>query len=218
LPKPFHIAGWIESIGDIMKLVYRGSLRYLEQLPKGDLPENAVKINESLTTQQLKNTSYLYFIPPGIFIGLILLVGHLLHGDLRFGIDWLRGAIGLGIFAVAFFLHEFLHAICAPWRAEVGWYFIPVQWSLFIHTTAPMSKARFITMSLFPNILLGVVPLIVWVVFPFDPMVSTILLLAAGLMTMSGFSDYMNAAHAWRQMPSGSKHQLSGFNYYWFMP
>ncbi|MCL1787401.1 MAG: DUF3267 domain-containing protein [Defluviitaleaceae bacterium] len=82
----------------------------------------------------------------------------------------------------------------------------------------PISKARFIWLSLFPNIVLGWLPLAVWAFMPFHPVLSNGLFVFGMLATVCGAGDYYNAYNAARQMPKGSMQQLSGMNSYWFMP
>ena len=201
-----------------MKLTYKGIFKDMEQLPKGKLPENAVKFNEPNDMKELEATLHIYLAPPLIAIALAVIVAFLLHGGLRFSFGLWPILVGLGLSFASLIIHEILHAICVPWGARVELYIAPSKGMLFVHTTAPISKARFIFMSLFPNILLGWIPLIIWVVVTLNPVAGTALFIYAITMTLSGCGDYMNSINAWRQMPRGSMQQLSGFNSYWFMP
>ncbi|MCL2003932.1 MAG: DUF3267 domain-containing protein, partial [Oscillospiraceae bacterium] len=91
----------------------------------------------------------------------------------------------------------------------------PKQLSLFVTSTQPITKARYIFMSLFPNLVFGWLPLAVWmVVLPYN----SDLLTFAVFSILFGIGDYMNVFNAVRQMPKGSMQQLSGFNSYWFIP
>ena len=111
---------------------------------------------------------------------------------------------------VALLPHEFLHAIC--FKEDVYLYYSPTRLILFVHGTESMSKARFVFLSLLPNIVFGFVPFIIFMIKP-----SLIWLAALGLMGIAmGFGDYINVFNALTQMPNGAKTYLYGFHSYWY--
>ncbi|MPN54176.1 hypothetical protein SDC9_201845 [bioreactor metagenome] len=114
--------------------------------------------------------------------------------------------------------HEFLHAVCFGKDAEVDLYISVKNLLIFVVSTHPISKARFIFLSLCPNLVFGWLPLLVWAVLPYNEAYSNILYSFSLICVMLGVGDYLNVFNAIRQMPKGSMQQLSGFHSYLFMP
>lgn len=108
-------------------------------------------------------------------------------------------------------IHELLHAIC--FKEDVYYYTNLKQGLVFIIGTEGMSKSRFILMSLLPNIVLGAIPYIIFLLFPSNVFLGLFGLLCIG----SGFGDYINVFNALTQMPKGSKTYLNGFHSYWYI-
>ena len=77
-----------------------------------------------------------------------------------------------------------------------------------------MTKGRFVLMSLLPNIVLGLVPYILFFFFPQEILLA---MFAAGNLA-AGAGDYIHVYHALTQMPKGSLTYMSGIHSYWYMP
>jgi hypothetical protein len=123
-------------------------------------------------------------------------------------------ALGLAsIFTLlVLFPHEIIHAIC--FKEDVYLFTNLKQGLLFVVGPEDMSKARFIFMSLLPNIILGIIPYLVFLVNP-----NLAVLGAFGAFNIaSGAGDYLNVFNAITQMPRGSRTYLHHFNSYWYMP
>lgn len=121
---------------------------------------------------------------------------------------------GLGLAAALSMLtlipHEFLHALC--FKEDVYLYFNFSKFLVFVHGTESMSKSRFIFMSLLPNLVFGVLPLILFFI-----KTDWYLLGAFGAFCLSmGFGDYINVFNAAKQMPKGARTYLDGFHSYWY--
>ena len=202
----------------MMKLRYMGVCKDMTKLPTSELPENAVKFVEPESKEAIEKAMLSFLIPSFLVIGLALLIGFLLHGNINITIDfsyWWVLPIIIVFSLVAMIVHEFLHAICFGKGSEVDLYVTSSL--LFVHSMTPISKRRFIFMCLLPNVVLGLIPLIVWVFVPMPIAMGTILFAFASIMLLSGCGDYMNSFNAYRQMPKGSMQQLSGMNSFWFM-
>jgi hypothetical protein len=197
-----------------MKLVYGGIFKNNEQLPKGELPENAVKFVEPNDMTMVMLVAMIFAIPAGLLIIGFMAISHLLHGEVN-----ARGSlVGVAAAILAILPHELLHAVAFGKSAEVTLFLAPKQFAAFVTSTHPVTKARFIFMSLLPNLVFGFIPLSVWTVLPYNEAYSPILFSFSVLMILCGVGDYMNVFNAARQMPKGSLQQLSGINSYWFMP
>jgi len=197
-----------------VKLVYKGSFRDYECLPKGNLPKNAVKFKEADNLIELNLLACIFIIPVGLAIALFIWGSYLLHSSLTIHIS----AVGAFLFLLAIPVHEVLHAICFGKDAEVEMYFAPKALAAFVVSTHPVSKARFIFLSLFPNVVLGWLPLLIWMLLPYNAAFSNHLFAFAIFGALAGVGDYLNVFNAVCQMPKGSIQQMSGFNSYWYMP
>lgn len=197
-----------------MKLVFKGKYVNEEQLPRGELPANAVRFIEPETPAELNVKAALFIIPPMILVAAIIILAFTLHANITLGLSWW----GVLLAFIAMVPHEMLHAVCFPKDATVQMYYSLKNMMMFVASIAPVSKKRFIWMSFCPNFILGWLPLIIWAVFPNVPVLSDIILPFAAMNIFFGAGDYMNMYNAWRQMPKGSWTQLSGFHSYWFMP
>ena len=203
-----------------MKLVYKGVLKSEDQLPLGQLPENAVMFKEPTSMDALAGA----LLKPVVALSVLVILFYIAislwrHWDSpleMWGLFSLPSLLGLALFIPAMIVHEFLHAIWFGKRHVVELY---VSLNFFmVVCVEPISKARFIWLSLFPNIVLGWLPLVAWAFMPFHPVFSNALFVFAMLATVCGVGDYYNVYNAAKQMPKGSMQQLSGMNSYWFMP
>jgi len=85
---------------------------------------------------------------------------------------------------------------------------------LFVVGPEAMTKTRYIFMSLFPNIVFGLIPYIIGMLNP-----SSTWLLSWGVLSLSmGAGDYYNVYNAITQMPKGAMTYLHKFNSYWYIP
>ena len=88
------------------------------------------------------------------------------------------------------------------------------QGTMFVVGPENMSKFRFCFMSLFPCLILGVIPYIVFLINP-----NLVTLGTMGAISMASCAgDFYNVFNAITQMPKGAKTYLCGMNSYWFMP
>lgn len=195
-----------------MHLIVGGHYREESQLPIGDLPENAVRFIEPETPEKLAVAAVKYMLLSLLIAGAAIGAAVLLHGGIRFSVNLFGFVLPLLLIVP----HELLHAVCFPKDAEVELFWSIKSGMAFVVSTAPVSKTRFILLSLCPNLVLGWLPLLVWMRYPEVLGLSGMLLPTALIMIASGCGDYLNVYHAMTQMPKGSIQQLSGFHSYWY--
>ena len=116
------------------------------------------------------------------------------------------------LFLIGLFPHELLHAIC--FKEDVYLYTNFSHGMLFVAGPEDMSKSRFIFMSLLPNIVLGFIPYLIFVINPNW----TLLGIFASINISAGSGDYLNVFNAITQMPKGARTYLHHFNSYWYIP
>lgn len=187
-----------------MKLIYEGKFNGdIDTLPHGEHQPNAVKFKEADSPKKLAII--------GNSIALVLtaaaLIGFCLRSDLKF-----FGFFGALLSLLTLFPHEILHALC--FKGEVHLYINLSKGMLFVVGPEVMSKKRFVFMSMLPNLILGFLPYILFMIFPR----LTVLGVMGAFNIGAGAGDYYNVFHALTQMPKGAKTYMYKFNSYWFMP
>lgn len=198
-----------------IKLIYKGNFKGEEYLTKADLPSNSVKFIEPETAEELSKTSMIFLIPCAILIGIIVFMSINHHN--QFNYDNKYFFLSLLLSFATILPHEILHEICFGKDAEVELYVSLKNMMAFVVSTKPISKRRFIFLSLLPNIVFGWIPLLIWAFMPYNAVVSNILLPFSIICISFGVGDYLNVWNAMRQMPKNSMQVLSGFNSYWYI-
>ena len=175
----------------------------IESLPKREHEEGAVMFKEP--TDMKKFSLYMNI---GAFILMFLLIGltSLIVGEFTFD-TW-----GCLLAIVCMVPHEFLHAL--GFKGDVYMYSNLKQGTMFVVGPEDMSKSRFITLSLLPFLVLGIIP---YTIFLFNPNLVTLGTMGA-ISIASCAGDLYNVFNAITQMPKGSRTYLCGMNSYWYMP
>jgi Protein of unknown function (DUF3267). len=158
-----------------------------------------------------KDAKELSKIANGIAILLLVLLGIILY--LRCGNTIFKDVLlGSVLSLVCLFPHELLHAVC--FKEDVYVYTNLKQGMAFVVGPETMSKTRFIFMSLLPNLIFGIIPYYIALMFP-----SLSFLGVFGALSISmGAGDYFNIYNAATQMPGKSRTYLYQFNSFWYMP
>lgn len=107
--------------------------------------------------------------------------------------------------------HEILHAMC--YKKDVYMYNDLAHGLMFVVGTEDMSKAQFIFMCLCPNVFLGLIPYLLFLLFPKLVGIGLFGIICIGM----GFGDYLNVYNAMKQMPANAKTYLCGMHSYWYM-
>lgn len=190
-----------------MRLHYKGAYNLNpDSLPHGEHQPNAVPFKEAKDTKELgiiANT--------GCVVLLFVLLAFAFFRCRPYFSAWqlITGCITP---MLVLFPHELLHAVC--FREDVYLYTNWKQGMVFVIGPETMTKTRFIFMSLLPNLVLGVIPYCIGMLFPQLLFFAVFGALSAGM----GFGDYYNVFNALTQMPRGARTYLYGFNSFWYIP
>jgi len=123
-------------------------------------------------------------------------------------------AIGFCIGILLFPVHELLHAVCFPAGGEVVMYY--TMQGLGTSCTAPMKRNRFIWVSVFPSIVLGLIPFALFLVIPSSYVFAETILFAVSFLHLgAGYADYCNLLHLMK-VPRNALIQISGEKIYWY--
>ncbi|MBQ8185187.1 MAG: DUF3267 domain-containing protein [Lachnospiraceae bacterium] len=175
----------------------------VESLPHGEHKPGAVKFKEAEDPKKLS------LFANGIALGIYLVIMPVLF--------WRGGREGFQIWGCIIalllaFPHEILHGIC--FKEDVYLYTNYKNGMLFVVGPEDMSKARFIFMSMLPNLVFGFVPFLIFLICPQFTLLGSI----GAFSIPMGAGDYYTVFHALTQMPKGARTYLYGFNSYWYMP
>lgn len=194
-----------------MKLIWKGIYHREEELPKGELPPQAVPFWEPENLAEL-NRQVRGFLPVVLGLAVVAILARwLLWGPPGW---WgCFGVVGVVLFLPGLLVHEFLHALCYPLSATCGLWLAPREGALLVVSTFPVSKARFLFLSLAPSVVLGVLPLVFWVAFP-DLQGSAFTFGILNLISCTG--DWLNVKNTVQQVPAGAMIQGSGLHSYWY--
>lgn len=196
-----------------MRLHYMGKFSgNVEDIPHGEHKPNAVKFKEAEDPKKLGVIANVI----SLIITLACVFGYTVRAALA-GVEmgfaaWGQMMIGLGIALLAMFPHEFLHAICM--KEDVYLYTNFKQGMLFVTGPEDMSKARFVFMSLCPNLVFGLIPFVLAMIWPGLVVLGTLGAFSLG----AGAGDYYNVFHALTQMPKGARTYIYQFNSWWYLP
>lgn len=193
-----------------MKLHYMGKFN----LDPDTLPQAQHKPN-SIVFKEANNMKKLAIIANSISVAIFILLAVLAFFRLRHSFN--SGMILPAYLAcictlLTAFPHEILHALC--FKKDVYMYTNLKQGMLFVTGTEDMSRGRFVIMSLLPNMIFGIIPYIIGMIFP-----NLVFLTVFGaICTGMGAGDYYNIFNALTQVPMGGRVYMSGMRSYWFMP
>lgn len=197
-----------------MKLTYKGKFSgNVEDIPHGAHRPGAVPFREFDDPKKLSVAANI----AAIVITLLAIAGYVLRslawGGVTFRVTTSLGfMVGAVLSLVALIPHEFLHAVC--FKKEVYLYTYLEKGMLFVVGPEDMSRARFVFMSLLPNLVFGAIPYAAAMVWP-----SLTVLGALGAVSLgAGAGDYYNVKNALTQMPRGARTYLYGFNSWWYLP
>ena len=189
-----------------MKLHYKGKFDLNpESLPCLSHETGAVPFKEAADSKQLG------LIANGLALGIYILLiptVFLRMGLFAAGLGFLPGTV---LSLLILFPHELLHAVC--FKEDVYLYTNLKQGMLFVVGPERMSRARFVFMSLLPNLVFGFLPYVLGMALCL-PVPACFGALCIGM----GAGDYYNVFNALTQMPKGARTYLHGFHSYWYMP
>ena len=189
-----------------MKLIYKGTYTSEKDLPVREHPAGSVPFRELGDMKKLAMVLNLASIP----LLVLAVAGMILRGMPHLKESSLQLAVGMILPMLCLFPHELLHAVC--FRGEVELWTNFKMGMLFVVGTEDMSKARFVFLSLLPNVVFGLIPYALFLLHP-----QWVLLGAMGAIALPmGIGDYYNVYNCLTQVPKGGLVYLSGMHSYWY--
>ena len=186
-----------------MRLIFKGPYTIDDRLPHEELKKhpNAVKFKE------FENTAhFLLKINLISFLLLAMTMGtfHVCAGITKISLS------GVLMIFISMIPHEYIHALFFKKRA----YLYLHKCALIITGTEPMSKWRYIALTLAPSIVFGFIPFILFVCNPELTILGTFGAIAIPMC----LGDFYNAYNCYTQVPDDGLCFMSKQNTYWFVP
>lgn len=194
-----------------MKLIYKGKYTgTIEEFPGIKDVKNAVKYVEAETVLELFE---ILKKAQNILACILIFVVSFISSFYVSSFLILLLSLIVGYFISLIFLvpHELLHVICFKKRVYLFYSLKPLM--MFVVGEDHMSKFQFIFMSLLPNIVLGVIPFIIFLFNPFLYIIGFVSI----FNIIAGIGDYYNVYNTVRQVPKGAKIFMKGENTYWYI-
>lgn len=186
-----------------MRLIFKGPYTIDDRLPHEELKKhsNAVKFKEFEDTAR--------FLIGINLVSFLILAATMLTFHLRAGITQISLSGVLMIF-ISMIPHEFIHASFFRNRA----YLYLHKCALIITGTEPMSKLKYIAMTIAPSIIFGFTPFILFVLNPELTLLGTFGAIALPMC----LGDFYNAYNCYTQVPPNGLCFMHKQNTYWFVP
>lgn len=203
-----------------MAIRFRGALNDFSQLEYGYCPPEAVPIKEGDNLENVIMQALRQALP------LFILTGALAVVRLVKGLNWtgefsfVYMLVVMLLWSVLYFalivLHELIHAVFFPRRATKDVWLYQLQ-AAMVYCNTPITKRRFIVMSLTPAVLLGFIPYAAWLLWANVP--NAILSIAWGSIAWSmifgGIGDFYNVRNVLEQVPKDAYVFNYGIHTYW---
>lgn len=203
-----------------MGVQFRGMLDDLSKLERGRCPDGAHQLEEGNSMEEVLNQSLKKSVPIFLLMLALALVrfnkGLNWTADFSIGGTVIGGFITIGLYTLFVPLHEYIHAAFCPRGSDKEIWFYQMQAAL-VYCNAPMSRMRFIVMSLAPAAILGFLPYAAWLLFAQVPsaMTSIYWMLLSWSMVFGGIGDFYNVRNIWNQVPKGAIVFNYGMHTYW---
>ncbi len=196
----------------IMKIVFKGNLEE-KNMPTTEIPKNAQELGGESDLKKIKVHALMYLFPIWILQGILIYTKTVIYPENEVSTKF--QLISFVIILLTIIPHEFLHAICFPKNATV--YLFTIKTGMAVMCTEPITKRRFCVLLLLPCLVLGVIPLVVWLFLADSFLANVLYNVGCGGIFVS-IIDFYSLSIIRKEMPKGSYIISSGNNSYWYMP
>ena len=169
----------------------------IKEYQRGELPENAIKLNTPRSIDEMTKKAF----PIAIVLCALLFIAMLIKTISNHTRVVSFPAIVVGFLAgfVLLAVHEWLHAVVYPKDAKVTIGKVKGKLLFVALASYPMTRVRFIIMSLLPFVL-GILPLAIFIISPAENKVLNGLMFGmAGMGMVSPYVDVYNVITVLKQ-------------------
>jgi hypothetical protein len=178
------------------KIKWVGLQKWDRDYPNEPLPAGAVMLQYP---DNIFKASIKYGIIPMFICFAALYTKQAIYHEFPLDRSYIIAGIILGLILVP--VHEYLHAVCFPKGAIVYVGLSPEKFAAFAVCRFPLSKRRFIWMSMLP-VLLGIIPFMLFVAFPISWKIPSALCWPGAMI---GILTPMDVHLFAKQVPKGAK-------------
>lgn len=203
-----------------MAVRFRGALQDFSQLEYGHCPPEAVALKEGDSLENIVMLAMRQNVPLFILLAALAVV------RVFTGLNWTgtfsiwKIFVAMVLWTILYFVliiaHECIHAAFYPRRAVKDVWFYQLQ-AAMVYCNTPVTRTRFITMSLAPAVLLGFLPFAAWLLWGGIP--DAIFSIAWGSMAWTmifgGIGDFYNVRNVIAQVPKDAYIFNYGIHTYW---
>lgn len=194
------------------KIIWEGNQEWNKEFKDEPIPANATKIGRA---DDIVKASIPYMILPCIICCFVVFRKRIIADTFLFDLRFIPISVIVS-FLVGIPIHEYLHAVCYPSEAVVYVGVCLKKLRAYAVSFYPITKARFIVMSLAPTIP-GIITLFIFIVAPVEArIVNTICMFPMYMSLLSPAPDYMDIISVIKQVPKGAKIQASNHGLFWF--
>lgn len=189
------------------KIKWAGVVKNTADYQNGILPASAKKLDMPDTMGEMMLKAIPFLIP-----SFVIIVFSMFFKTLSAGQPVVAPLYVVSGFLLSFFVglpvHELLHAVVYPKEATVYIGIMPKQFTAVALASYPVSRRRFILMSLLPTVL-GVIPLIIFLISPAANRELNGIMFGLMLMGLvSPYPDYYNVYQVLKQTKKGCSLQF----------
>ncbi len=191
---------------------WAGIVRDAAGYQRGELPTDARKLDMPDTVNEMMLKAVPFMVPSLVVIFISMFLKTFLSGERVVSFPFI--AVGAAIGLVLVIVHELLHAIVYPKGATVYIGIMPKQLAAVALASFPLTRRRFVVMSLMPYIL-GILPLVLFWLMPAEYKVLNGILFGISIMGLiTPYPDSFNVYQVLRQVPGGARVQFHGNDLY----
>ena len=192
------------------KIIWCGNKSWDTDFPENTLPNNAKRIERP---DNIFKSSMPYGILPLIFSYAIIYIKWFVIGERAMNPIYVPLGIILGLLLMP--VHEVLHGVCYKKGQKVYIGICLKKFAAFAVCHEPISKRRFIIMSLMP-MLLGIIPLAIFLLSPSNAVLSGICIPMGIIGMFSPMPDYMDVHIICKQVPESAFVHTQNDGFYWY--
>ena len=191
-------------------IIWCGNKKWDSAFPEKPLPDNAVRLERK---DNIFTGSLPYAIVPFLICLLVIFIKWRWLGTKTVYPALVPVGILIGLLLMP--VHELLHAVCYGAGQTIYIGISLEKFAAFAVCHEKISKRRFVVMSLMP-MLLGIIPLAVFLTAPSSPILSAICIPIGVFGMLSPMPDYMDVHMVCKQVPDGAYIQSQNDGIYWF--
>lgn len=194
-----------------MKIVNKGIINKYSEA-EGPVPHNAVKYIDPEAMEREGKGITMYYVMALLIPIIVFSIKYAMIKET----PMVFSILGIALGCVLYLPRELLRGMAFPKGSKVELYQMIKPPRMFLTCDKPLGKSQFILANLFPNIVLGLIPLLIWLfISPYTYLARTLFSIGF-ICVITGGRDYMYISKTLGRVPPFNKIQISGVKMYYF--